>query len=294
MKSNATTELDHSPGRGPHGASHPGWQLRRESAIWVNEKPYCANMLPLASEMCEWLQQKISYQTLLTETEKGNATSITNPYAYYASTIGATLGGVIHSTYEFIESDTDMDPREAEIKRIRLYSELVLYTARFCEATIKQMLFCTAIPRRLYKRASLGTLLAQDCDRCRKSGKPLHDISLLGALAHQYFMCHVVDHCVLSYLPKFGQRRNVAAAHSDTQLLNIRDAKQSRADLAAAFDNIGNEFGHMLDHIGEIEHKTIAEIDLWIQSLPGAPTPRDLMKIPARPPSWMTRERADD
>lgn len=281
MDKSATGSIRHV--RGPHGASHPAWGFRREAVIWTGDAPICANMFPLAAEMCKWLKQKSQGLTACTEEMKGKAGSCTNPYTYHATAIGAALGAVINAAYAFSELAAPMDPLGAEVQRIRLQNELVLYVARFCEATIKQMLFCTQIPRRLYKRASLGQLLSIECDECRKAGKERHDLSMLGALAHQYFLCHTLDSCVLTHLQLVGRRRNLEAAHSDSQTLNVRGAAESQLHLARTLKDVGNEFGHMVDHIGQIEQQMITEISLHIAHWPNLPSIDGLMSIPARP-----------
>jgi hypothetical protein len=177
-----------------------------------------------------------------------------------------------------------MSPLDAEVARIRLHNELVLYPARFCEAAIKQMLYCTRIPRRLYKRAGLGQLLAIECDTCRKAGAQQHDISLLGALAHQYFLCHTLEGCVFEHLKLVGHRRNVEAAHSDALSLNPRTAAASQQELDKVLDEVACLFKHMVDHIGQIEQRMLAEISLYIQHRPGMPPADGFMLIPARPP----------
>ena len=54
--SNATRREPH--GRGPHAASHPDWDLRRDALIWLGEEPIAPNLVPFADEMRAWLQQK--------------------------------------------------------------------------------------------------------------------------------------------------------------------------------------------------------------------------------------------
>lgn len=283
MKASATTDISHDWGKGPHKASHPAWAFRREAAIWIGEKPSLVNMLPVAAEMCEWTRQAPHGLSLCTESERGQVGAFTNPYTYHATAIGVALADIINSVNDFATSTEAREPLEAEIARIRLNNELVLYVARFCEAAIKQMLFCTQIPRRLYQRASLGQLLSVECDRCRKAGGSRHDISLLGALAHQYFLCHTLDSCVFTHLQLVARRRNLESAHSDSQNIHVRTAEQSRAQLAETLKNVGQELGHMTDHIGQIERRMIAEIEMYLAHYPDVPPAHLLMGIPARP-----------
>lgn len=282
MESSSTSKIKH--GRGPHGASHPPWVFRRESAIWCENEPIASNMAPLASEMFEWLSQTRRYMAICTESARGQPRSFTNPYTYFASTIAAVIGAAINAAHQFVTSTDQVDPLDAEITRIRLQNELILYSARFCESAIKQMLFCTQIPRRLYKNASLGKLLAIDCEACRKEKKKPHDISLLGALAHQYFLCPVFEGCAFQHLEMVGSRRNSEAAHSDVRVINPRTVAESRSDLHRILDEVAHEFRHMVEHIGQIEQKMLAEINLYIEHRPNLPPVDALMKIPARPP----------
>ncbi len=175
-----------------------------------------------------------------------------------------------------------MDPVEAEIQRIRFESELIIYAARFCEAAIKQMLYCTQIPENLYKLAPMGKLLAQECQDCRKNGREKHDISHLGSLAHRFFLCHVLDGCVVDHLQIVARRRNLEAAHSESQSIHPRTADESRKHLTKSIKEIGYELGHMADHIGTIEQKMIEETKLFIRSYPNNPPHQELARIPVR------------
>ncbi len=281
MKGSATKPLSHGD-RAQH-ASHPAWAFRREAAIWRGEVPVGVNMLPLATEMCQWLKQQRHGLHVLVESERGDPGQVENPYAYHASAIGASLGAIINAICTFVDADDEMDAIEAEIVRVRLQAELILYCARFCEATIKQMLYCTQVPRRLYKSASLGQLLAVDCEACRKQGKDRHDISLLGGLAHQYFLCHEIDHCVVDHLLLFGNRRNRESAHAESVLLDPQGVAESRRRLSTVMRETGDQLGHMTDHVGRIESRMIQEIDLIAQYYPEQPSPQAFMMIPARP-----------
>jgi hypothetical protein len=283
MKGSATAELVHDGTSSPHDATHPPWSFRSEAAIWVDDEPAGVNMLPIAAEMCKWTGQRAQSLNVAAENDLGKIGAYTNPYTYHATGIGVALADIINSAWDFSESTEAMDALDAEIARIRLNNELVLYTARFCEATIKQMLFCTQIPRRLYQRASLGGLLSMACDRCRKANRIRHEISLLGALAHQYFLCHTLERCVFTHLQFVSRRRNAESAHSESQKLNIRTAADSRAQLASSLQTIGYELGHMAQHIGEIEIRMISEIEMRLAHFPDVPAECSLMSIPARP-----------
>src|SRR5690606_1685451 len=157
--------------------------------------PIGTNFHPLATEFHQWLLQK-GHFSVFAEEHKGSLFSLTNPYSYNASVIAAILARAINATHDFATGSESLDGMEADIERIRLYNEQVLYTARFCEATIKQLLHCTQIPKNYYKDASLGGLLSVECRACKGSGKPRHKISMLGSLAHRYHLCLPFEHCL--------------------------------------------------------------------------------------------------
>lgn len=282
MDSSSTQPFEHS-GRAQH-AAHPGWAFRRESAIWAGDEPWTPNMTAVASEMSEWLSGTLPFMSVSSEAERNTLGSYTNPYTYHASSLGAAFAAALDDAHAFVTSEEDLDPMHAEVTRIRLHSELVLYAARFCEAAIKQMLHCTQIPRRLYKRAAMGQLLAIGCDACRKAGAGQHDISLLGALAHRYFLCHILDGCVFEHLQLVGHRRNVEAAHSEALALNPRSASASRRDMLEVMDEVGHLFKHMVEHIAQIERPMLDEIWLYIKHRPHMPPADAFARIPARPP----------
>lgn len=285
LDTTATKELNH--GRSAHDADHPGFGLRREAFVWTEKGAAFPNLVPLAAEMCDWLRQRRSHLSLQSRHEPSEL-AYTNPYIFHASSIAASLMHIINSANDFATSRVPLNPFEAEVTRLRLHTELVLYVPRFCEATMKQLLYCTNIPRRLYAKASLGGLLMVDCDRCRKASRkdpshPTHAISLLGALAHRYFLCHTLETCVYDHLAMVGRTRNVQAAHSDALDLNIRDADASRADLAETLRAWGHELGHMADHLGAIELRMLGELELRLASQPGVPTAQQLMNAWVRP-----------
>ena len=268
--------------RGPHGATHQEWAYRSEAVIWVDGKPIKPNMAPFSHDMKLWLQQKISALPLHTELAKGGSGEPSNPYTYSLCAISLAICTTINDAFKFAESSVAIDSIDAEIQRIRFESELVIYSARFCEAAIKQMLFCTQIPKEMYDRASMVKLLAQECPDCKKSGRVRHDISLLGSLAHRFFLCRMLDDCAIDHLLLVARRRNLEAAHSESQSIHPRTTVESRNHLARSVLEIGQELGHMADHIGVVEDKMIAETELFVRSYPNAPQPNELTNIPVR------------
>lgn len=268
--------------RGPHGATHQEWAYRSEAVVWVDRKPVKPNIIPFASEMALWTQQKVAALPLHTKLTQGIVGEPSNPYTYSLSAMSLAVGATINDAFEFSESTEPVDSVDAEVRRIRFESELIIYAARFCEAAIKQMLFCTQIPKVMYERASMGKLLASECEECKKAGKQRHDISLLGSLAHRFFLCHMLDGCAIDHLQMVARRRNLEAAHSESQSIHPRTATESRNHLARSLAEIGYELGHMADHIGKIEEKMIGETELFIRSYPNVSPRGELARIPVR------------
>jgi hypothetical protein len=241
-------------------AYHFDWEFRRESLLWVGEQPIGINFHPLATELYNWLLRKGQVSLLLVE-ETAFPISLTNPYSYNTSVIAGIITHVINGTHDFATSTEPMSDTEAEIERIRLYNEQVLYTARFCEAAIKQLLYCTQISKRYYEDVSIGALLSAECRDCKGAGKARHKISMLGSLAHRYGLCLEFEGCLFEHLKIVNRRRNVEAAHSGSQPFRRMPASDSRAQLMKDSLEAGNELVHMLKHISDLETKMISELN---------------------------------
>lgn len=241
-------------------AYHIEWGFSKNAILWEGSTPLLINFHPIASEYYDWLLRKGQFG-IFTESDKDSSDAVTNPYTYSASAISAILADIINSTHNFATSTDDIDKMDAEIERIRLYNEQVLYTARFCEVLIKQLLYCTLIPHRLYKRAALGGLLSHDCKPCRKAGTP-HKISFLGSLAHRYHLCLPFEHCLIEHIKIVNRRRNVEAAHSEAQTMNIRSPQESRDQLMRDSLAAGKELTHMLSHIRDLEQEMIKDLNI--------------------------------
>lgn len=253
------TDNDHPQSHpDPSIAYHFDWDFRREAAIWLGDRAICINFLPLATEFRRWLLREGQF-SVLAEEHKGSLASLTNPYSYHASALAAILARCIKASHDFATGTEPMENMEADIERIRIYNEQVLYTARLCEAMIKQLLYCTQIPNAYYKKAALGALLSSECQMCKKSDKP-HKISMLGSLAHRYGLCIAFDQCLLEHLKIVNRRRNVEAAHSDTQGVRLRPSAESRAQLARDSIDVGNELVHMLQHVSDLEIRMMEEL----------------------------------
>ena len=267
--------------RGPHGATHPAWKVSRDAFIWDGATPKAPNLLPFAADMSLWTQRKLSSLPLIVHQSSNLPCQPSNPYTYSLATISTAIAQTLSEAIAFAESSEYIDNLSAEITRIRYESELVIFATRFCEAAIKQMLYCTNFPKKLYKNAGMGPLLSQECRPCKASTNA-HDVSLLGALAHRYALCHTLDFCAFDHLALLARRRNLETAHSDAQHLYPRTIIESRSKMKRTILDIGSELGHMADHLGAIEDKMIKEINLIIQAYPSPPKSGDLWKIPVR------------
>jgi len=166
----------------------------------------------------------------------------------------------------FSEGTDLIDSTEAEIKRIRLYTEHVLYSARLCEAFIKQMLFCTAFPESHYRGSALGSLLSRDCVECAHSSNTNgHRLSLLGSLAHRYGLCRYYEGCLVDHMTIVNRRRDVEAAHSGITEFNPSTPAEARKELKEQTNKVLTELAHMLEHLGHIEQRMVAELNQMIR-----------------------------
>jgi hypothetical protein len=256
-------DLPHSDHPDPNIAYHFEWGFRDEALRRIGEHPVGPNIYPLATEFNLWLQQK-GPLSIFAEEHKGQTFSVANPYTYHASAIAGILSKVVNATHAFSTDTIPLDSADAELERLRLYNEQTLYIARFCEALIKQLAYCTQIPKRYYADASLGALLSTECKACKGSGKPRHQISILGSLAHRYHLCMPFEKCLFEHLRIVNRRRNSEAAHSESQSLNIRTVAESRAQLFENSLESGNELVHMLSHIAELERLISNELKIIV------------------------------
>jgi hypothetical protein len=68
----------------------------------------------------------------------------TNPYTTSGITLQLLMARIINASHEYAATDTpNLNEVDAEVERIRLYNEVLMYSARFCEVAIKQLLYCT-------------------------------------------------------------------------------------------------------------------------------------------------------
>jgi hypothetical protein len=194
-----------------------------------------------------------------------NNSWLTNPYSHSASILAQAYQDIINDGASFAKSSLALHPVNAEISRLRLWAENVLYTARLCEALIKQLLYCTTFLESEYQTAALGSLLSKNCNGCSNSNKKRHQVSLLGSLAHRYQLCGKYEHCVEKHLFIVNKQRNVEAAHSGISEFDPQDSSLVRSRFEKQMNEIGEAFIHLLQHIGEIETQMTFELNRIVQ-----------------------------
>lgn len=254
-----SNKLSHIAHRDPNIAYHQEWEFSKNAILFDRGYPAGINIHPIATEFRNWLQQKGQF-SVLSEEDKSQPYAFTNPYTYHASVLAAILANVINASHAFSMSTGPVGAMDAEIERIRLYSEQILYTVRFCEATIKQLLFCTQIGKKYYDNAALGALLSADCRGCKNSEGKRHKVSLLGSLAHRYGLCIPFEQCLFEHLKLVNKQRASEAAHAEAQMIFIRTSEVSRAQLNEDSVTAGNELVHMLEHISDLETRMVDEL----------------------------------
>ncbi len=247
---------------GTKTAYHMEFGFRPEAAVWKGRRAIRPNFYPLATDLRNWMLQKgrLTFSTKNSDSPQ----PYTNPYTNDGSILSISYAQVINHSVSFSESTETIDATEAEITRIRLYTEHVLYSARICEAFIKQLLFCTGFPESYYRGAALGSLLSQNCNACRKPHNKPHRISLLGSLAHRYRLCLFYEGCLSENVRIANRRRDLEAAHSGITEFNPTTASKARDQLRIDTNKILTDLVHMLEHLGDIEEKMLLELHMMI------------------------------
>ncbi|HGI9339774.1 hypothetical protein FA149_30450 [Pseudomonas aeruginosa] len=241
-----------------HGAHQP-WSYRPHAFRWYGETISGINFVPLAKEMRSWLLRQ-GFLSILSKKNQ-QVDGYTNPYTFSGSTIALVMARTVNIAHVFATQEAELDAVDAEIERLRIYNETILYAARFCETAIKQLLYCTQIPESLYKRMALGALLESPCKRCKKqNGKEPHNISLIGSLAHPFRLCLEFDHCAMNHLDMVNKLRNSRAAHSSIQTLDIRTPEESKNQSQAETNETLMDFLHMLSHLEKIESEMLNDL----------------------------------
>lgn len=248
------------PKREWHGTHH-SWSYSPHAFRWTGERIAGTNLLPLAGELRAWMQQR-GQLSLMPTPEHPTSGGFTNPYTTSGVTLQLLMGRIINASHEYATTDTpNHNEVDAELERIRLYNEVLMYSARFCEVAIKQLLYCTQIPRSRYKRMALGALLESPCPDCkRQNGKEPHLVSLVGTLAHPFHLCLEFEHCAMDHMDLVNRLRNSEAAHAGVQQLNIRSVGASKLELLQESRDALNGFVHMLSHIEDLEGRILVDL----------------------------------
>lgn len=243
-----------------HGMHHE-WSYRPQAFIWDGEWVSGVNLIPLATEMRKWMQQS-GQIAVLVEQHRSEKRAATNPYSYSGSTIALMLSQTINGCHDYAKSESQSDdPLDAEATRIRLFNEVLLYSARLCEVVIKQLLYCTQVPQKRYGRAALGQLLESPCSSCKKeSGGTPHMVSWVGTLACPFHLCREFDHCAMDHIALVNTLRNSRAAHSGSVVLNPRTVRESKDQLHHDTTTVLMGVVHMLTHIEKLECRIIDDI----------------------------------
>lgn len=250
----------HSNKRNWHG-SHQLWSYRPEAFRWSGEMICGINLIPIATELRQWMTQQ-GLLSLMPTTEAPERGGFTNPYTNNGITLSLLMSSIINNTHEYVNTNQlTNDPIKTEIERLRLYNEVLIYSARFCEVAIKQLLYCTQIPESRYQRMALGQLLESPCPDCKQTnGKKAHLISLVATLAHPFHLCQKFEYCAMNHMDFVNKLRNSYAAHSGVQELNIRTVELSKAQLNDESLNVFNGFLHMLSHVEELEENMLNDL----------------------------------
>lgn len=248
------------PVREWHGTHQP-WRYRPNAFRWEGARIAGINFVPIAGPMRAWMQQQGSL-FLISREGQTKSGGYYNPYVFSGCTLSLLLGRVVNACHDFEESDEcDLDPIDAEVERLRLYNEAVLLTARVTEVAIKQLLYCTAIPEKHYRRMALGGLLESPCPGCKKAeGDRPHLVSLMGSLAHPFHLCLEFDKCALDHMFLVNKLRNAQAAHSEIQNIIVRSPAESKAQLRVEATEVFSGFLHLLTHLEKVESRMLDDL----------------------------------
>lgn len=248
----------HPPKREWHGTHH-SWSYHPQAFRWSGEMICGINFLPIATEMRAWMLQK-GHLTLMPEA--ADSGGFTNPYTSSGVTLSLLMSSVINCSHKYANIvQPTHNEIDSEIERLRLYNEILLYSARLCEVAIKQLLYCTQIPKSRYKKMALGSLLESRCPTCKRAnGKEPHLVSLVGTLAHPYHLCLQFEHCAMDHMDLVNKLRNTQAAHSEVQELNIRTPEISRTQHQEESSEVLSGFLHMLSHFEDLEQNMLQDL----------------------------------
>lgn len=248
------------PHREWHGAHHT-FGYRPQAFRWDGHELTGINFIPLSTGMRAWLMQR-GQLLIASTTDQYTKGGYTNPYTFSGVALTLVLARVVNAFHDYVTTNSsDNDAMEAEIERLRLYNEVVLYTARVSEVVIKQLLYCTQLPEARYERKALGELLESRCPTCKKeNGKKPHMVSLVGSLAHPFRLCLEFEYCAMDHMAMVNKLRNSQAAHSGIQTLNIRTVQESKEELERDCREVLDGFVHMLSHLEKLEDQMLYDL----------------------------------
>jgi hypothetical protein len=260
--------LPHEGHADPSIAYHIRWPYSDRAFLWNDRitrrrkaHPCGVNFQPLATQLRLWLLRQGGEVSYFKHDPKGRGwMTLTNPYTESGSVLTLMYADAVNEAHAFTTSTVHMDDVEAEMRRARFYSEIALLNVRVSEACIKQLLHCTAISTKDYKKATLRGLLDSECRACDQAGKP-HKISLLGSLAHRFHLCVQIESCLATHLAIANRRRNTQASHATFSGFEPKPVAQVRARLDREVTELGDELVHLLQHIGQIEEKMREELE---------------------------------
>ena len=250
-------DLAHSGHKDSQMAYHVPWDFRPE-AIFLSNKPPTMNFWALATNLRDWMtqQDQLRYSTSYEKPDR-----FANPHTQAGALLNVVYATVLNEAHSFANDRSAIDAVEAEIKRVRLNTDLTLYSARICECHIKQLVFLTTLAYDSYDKASLGELLTRWCTSCGVSNnKKRHRMSLLGSLSHRYHLCHEYEGCLAVRTRMVNRRRNFEAAHSGVMKFYPKDAKHVRRKFKGELQRSSTDFLHVLNHIADIEQRIIEEL----------------------------------
>lgn len=240
-------------------AYHIDWDFRAESVVWQHGRPRVPNLYPVATNLAKWMKNEEELR-FLPNTLNTAINAPTNPYSYQSSFLAFAVAEIINDAHAFANGVDENAAFDHEMRFLRYRSEFVLYSARLCEALIKQLLFCTDFRPKDYKRAAIGALLTSQCSGCKSSENKSHKLSLLGSLAHRYELCGSYENCLHERLEIANRERNSTSAHSGTIPYQDLTKESSKSALNDEILRLGEELLHLLHHIGEIEDKMRDEL----------------------------------
>lgn len=255
-----STKNQRPPHREWHG-THQGWGYRPHAFRWNEDELVGINFIPLARDMRAWMMRR-GQLPIASIADQGAKGGYTNPYTFSGVALTLIMARVVNAWHKYATTEAlESDAIDAEIERLRLYNELVLYSARICEVVVKQLLYCTQIPESRYKTKALGQLLESPCPDCRKeNGKESHMVSLTASLAHPFHLCLEFEHCAMDHMSLVNKMRNSQAAHSGIQTLNIRTVEESKGDLCKDGQDMLEGFSHMLSHLADLEDRMLDDL----------------------------------